>query len=111
MIYASIILFAIAAIVGFTIFTKVIRNRRASRPVAYLHGLIALAAILLLVLAVTRSGEFMLSFGMIIFIMASVAGGALFFMDSRKKILPIGVIAAHATLALIAFIILLIAIL
>src|SRR5690242_18141438 len=108
MIYITLVLFALAVLFGLVNFFKVIRDKATNKMVAILHGLFALTALALLIIAGFEQQSYFYLFCMSIFLMAVVGGVFMFSRDMTNKKIPVGVMAAHAAFALIGFIILLV---
>src|SRR5688500_12888648 len=108
MIYASIILFAIAALLGVIILVKWLNKKEASRTVVYLHGLGAAVALVLLVLFAVQNPDNYPLLSLVLFVLAALGGFYMFIRDLKKKYSPMGVAFLHALLAVGGFLALLI---
>lgn len=107
MIYASIVLFALAAIFGLAILVKWLTNKSASRTVVYLHGVAAVAALaLLIVYAIQHPGNFP-KVSLLLFAIAAVAGIYMFLRDLNQKTSPLPIAFIHGLVAVSAFVVLL----
>lgn len=101
-------LFALAALAGLTmayIFFK--KNRNPPFPIVLLHGVLAATALVILLWGVLRSdrgGPVAWALGL--FFVAALGGFFLFSYHIRGRYLPSPVIAIHATLAIVALVIL-----
>lgn len=108
MIYLTIGLFAVAAVLGLTILTKWLTKKEASRAVIYSHGIAAATALVfLMVFAVQNPANFPKA-SLILFIIAALGGFYMFYQDMQKKNSPIGVAVIHALLAVSGLVTLLI---
>lgn len=107
MIYLPIILFALAAVLGVTIFLKWLEGNRASKAVIYSHGAAAAVALVLLIIYAVRNPGSYPQLALILFIAAALGGFALFFADSfaDKRLIPVA--AVHALVAVGGFVLLL----
>jgi drug/metabolite transporter superfamily protein YnfA len=108
MLYASIAIFALAAVAGLTIFVTWLKKRTASRPVVYLHGLLAATALVLLAIFSFNQPENFPKFSLVLFVLAALGGFYMFSRDMRGKSNPLGLAGAHALLAVAGFVLLLI---
>jgi len=106
----ALVFFGIAAAGGLTLAALRLSNKPLPTPLALLHGALAATGLILLV-AVIGSGEGGGALtALILFVIAALGGFVLFSFHLRKEPLPIGVMAVHGLVAVIAFIILLIAV-
>lgn len=109
MIYLSTALFFIAICFGLGFVYLILHRRQIPQSAAYAHGLLALGACALLCIYSFRNpsnSRFMQLFSLVNFAPALFAGLVLFYLGMKKNKLPIGIVAAHAGLAIIAFIML-----
>jgi hypothetical protein len=106
----ALVLFAVAALGGLTM--AVIRFRGAERPptgLAVLHGALAAAGIIVLIVGMTQAGvPGQARTALVFFIVAALGGFYLFAQHMQRKALPIPVILIHALVAVIGFVILLV---
>ena len=107
MIYASIALFALSAVLGLTILIKWLTKKEASNAVIYSHGLVAVIAVLLLIGFAVEHPDHFPKICIILFAVAAVAGLYMFFTDLQKKPHSIAIAIMHALVAVSAFITLL----
>lgn len=107
----ALVLFGIAALGGLVM--AAIRLRGAERPptaIALLHGVLAAAGLIALIVAVTAgSVPGLARTALIIFIVAALGGFFLFAQHMQKKALPIPVMVVHALVAVVGFVLLLVA--
>ncbi len=111
MLTTAIVLFALAAIAGVTLFTFVLRAARTPRAVVVIHGLFAAIALVLVIVFVAQSTEPSPITSMILFIIAALGGFTLLTLDLMKKKLPKWLAVIHGLIAALAFVLLLIFIL
>jgi len=108
----AIVLFAVAALGG--LYMAVVRLRGAERPptgIALLHGALAAAGLIVLIVAVADgSAPAAARTALVIFIVAALGGFYLFAQHLSKKALPIPVVVIHALVAVVGFVILLVAV-
>ncbi len=107
MLYASIALFALAALMGFRINTALVLKKETPKPIVYTHGILAVSALVLLVIYSTQNPERYPKTSLIIFVIAALGGFYLFFRDMKKKPGPVVIAVIHALAAVIAFVVLL----
>jgi predicted MFS family arabinose efflux permease len=104
MIYASLALFALAAVFGLTILIKWLTKKDASKTVIYSHGIIAAAALVLLVVYALQNPDNYPKISLIILIVSALFGFYMFFRDLMKKFSPMSVAFIHAILAVAGFV-------
>ena len=108
----AIVLFAVAALGG--LYMALVRFRGAERPptgIALLHGALAAAGLIVLIVAVADgSAPAAARTALVIFIVAALGGFYLFAQHLSKKALPIPVVVIHALVAVVGFVILLVAV-
>jgi hypothetical protein len=107
----ALVLFALAALGGVTM--AAMRLRGAERPptaLALVHGAAAAAGLIALILAVMNvpdpGGA---RTALVVFIVAALGGFYLFAQHVQKKALPIPVMVVHGLVAVVGFVILLMA--
>ncbi len=107
MIYFSLVLFALAAVLGLSILIKWLTHKDASRAVVYSHGIAAvIGLVVLIVYAIQRPTSFP-KISIILFAIAAVAGLYMFILDLNKKPSPLAIAFTHAFVAVLAFVMLL----
>jgi|SRR5438552_15566993 len=110
MVVAPVILFALAALGGILLATLHLKRKGAPIPLALLHGALAAAGLIVLIIAVAKMASAGLALAaLIIFAVAALGGFVLFAMHVMRKQLPAGLIVVHGLVAVAAFVILLIA--
>jgi hypothetical protein len=110
MIYASIVLFAIAASVGIALALSYLQGKAVTLSRALVHGAFAatgLVVLLAYLILGPHPGMALASF--IVFLVAALGGFVLFALHVQKRKLPMPVIAVHALVAVTGFVILLLA--
>jgi hypothetical protein len=107
MLYLTIALFALAAVLGLVILSKWLMKKDASRAVIYTHGIFAaLALVILCVFAFQNQANFpKISIGL--FVLSALVGFYMFFNDLKKKYSPMSVALIHALMAVGGFVALL----
>lgn len=107
MLYLTIILFAVSAVLGLTILTKWLTKKEASRAVVYSHGIVAATGIAFLVAYAVANPESFPKTSLILFSVAAVAGFYMFFTDLAKKPHPLVLACIHGLVAVAGFLTLL----
>lgn len=102
-------LFAVAALGG--VFMAVLRFKGTERPpmpVALIHGAVAAAGLVALILAVLSAEPApAVRIALGLFVVAALGGFVLFSFHLRQKALPIPLMVIHAGVAVVAFVLLL----
>lgn len=107
LIYASIVLFAIAAVLGVSILLNWLTKKDVSKGVIYSHGIFAALGLGLLVVFAVEDPEGYPKIALILFIVAALGGFYMFFRELQKKMSPYSIAFAHALIAVAGFIALL----
>lgn len=106
----ALILFALAAVGGVGLAVMHIQNDDAPLIVAAAHGLLGAAGLVVLIMAVLRSGGSGLLWGSVgLFVVAALGGFVLIAKHLRGESLSNGLIFTHGGAAVIAFVLLLVA--
>ena len=106
-----ILLFAVAAVFGLTLLIPVIQGKTPKRAFEFIHGGIAAIALVMLILEFLEEGNTVPQISLILFVVAALGGFVLFSRDLQQKPIPKGLALVHAGAAVIAFLILLFAVL
>jgi len=107
MIIASIVLFAISAVLGLTILIKWLTQKSASKGVIYSHGIFAATALVILVAYAAQNPDNFPKASLALFVLSAIVGFVMFFRDLKHKMSPTGVAIAHALVAVCGFVALL----
>jgi hypothetical protein len=108
MLYTTIALFALSAVLGLVILIKWLTKKDAPKAVVYSHGIVAAVGLALLVYyAIVNPNDFP-KISIILFVIAAVAGFYMFFKDLAKKPSPMALAFIHALVAVVGFLALLI---
>ena len=104
-----IALFAVAAVVGLTMAIAAFQGKFPPVPSAILHGVFAATALVLLLVAVLMKGAGGAALWALgCFLIAAIGGFTLALgFHARKKPLPPGLVAGHALIAVVGFLLLL----
>jgi cytochrome b subunit of formate dehydrogenase len=107
MLYISITLFALAAILGIVILKSWLTQGNTSRTVVYLHGVFAALGLALLVVLAIRNPEQDVTISIILFVIAALAGFYMFVRDLQGKFSPTALAVVHGLVAVAGFVFLL----
>jgi FtsH-binding integral membrane protein len=107
MIYLSIALFALSAVLGLAILLKWLSKKDASKAVIYSHGIVAVAGLTLLLVYAMQHPENFPKASIILFAVAAIAGLYMFILDLQKKFSPMALAFTHAFVAVAGFLMLL----
>jgi hypothetical protein len=107
MLYLTITLFALAAIVGVIILKNWLTSASTSRTVIYLHGIFAAAGLVLLVVFAMQNPANYPRASIILFVIGALGGFYMFADTLRKKFSPIWLAIVHALLGVAGFLMLL----
>jgi hypothetical protein len=105
------ILFGIAALGGVALLGLRLRGGNPPLGLAVVHGLVAAAALVTLTTAVVAGERGPALVSLILFGVAAVGGFFLLSIHLRKRLLPVGIILVHGTVAVAGFVTLLLAVL
>jgi hypothetical protein len=103
MLYLTIGLFALAAIIGVIILKNWLTSANTSRTVIYTHGIFAAAALVVLVVLLVRDPSSALQISLAFFALAAVGGFYMFFRSLKGKFSPTWLAVTHGLLALAGF--------
>lgn len=102
-----IILFALAAVFGLIVIANVLKEKTTPKPAVFIHGLLAAAALVLLIIYVVNNPDNAPMISLILFVVAALGGFVLFGVDMSKKQPPKPLALIHAGAAIVGFILLL----
>jgi glucose uptake protein GlcU len=109
MLYLTIGLFAIAAVMGVINLKHWMGGTRPPRAVVYVHGLFAASALVLLLVQAMKGEGAGLRTSLVLFIIAALGGFYLFSRDLQNKIGPGWLAMVHGLVAVTGFVLLLLA--
>ncbi|HEX7387574.1 MAG TPA: hypothetical protein VF285_09920 [Castellaniella sp.] len=108
MLYAALLIFAIAAVGGLILAAHVLRAKFAPWALSALHALLgAIGLILLIVLLVQGSTTQQILVAFILLLIAALGGFFLASFHMRKQLPPKAIVVIHAGIAVIGFLTLL----
>lgn len=103
MLTIAIFLFIMAAIFGLVILLAILQNSPTPTPIVYIHGSIALVALLMLIAGVvTTKASPLLIASLCVFVLAALGGLFMLSLDVRKKRIPKVIALVHPAAALSA---------
>jgi hypothetical protein len=103
------VLFGLAALGGATMAAIRLRGSNPPLGLAVVHGLAAAAGLVTLLIAVASGGERgMATVSLVLFGIAALGGFVLFAQHLKGKLIPIGVVFLHGTIAVAGFVALLV---
>ncbi|MEO8762444.1 MAG: hypothetical protein ABI388_12660 [Bacteroidia bacterium] len=108
MLYLSIVLFALAAVLGLTILIKWLSDKNASRGVIYSHGIVAATALVILIVYAFQHPESFPKASIVLYVTAALAGIYMFIGTLKNKPNPIALAFVHALVAIAATVTLLV---
>ncbi len=107
MIFTAIALFAFAALLGMFLLTFVLKGKETPKAVVFTHGPLAVAGLIILIIYALKEGPDPTE-SIILFTVAAMGGGVLFYRDLTNKPLPKWLAIVHGILAVSGFVCLLI---
>ena len=111
MLITTIILFALAAVLGVVLITKVFKDEDRPKAVIYSHGTAAAVALVLLIIAyMNQGGTTWLMTSILVFIVAALGGFVMFGREISEKTIPKWLAVVHGLIAVTGFVLLLIAV-
>ena len=105
MLIASVVLFALVAVLGVSILVKWLNNASASRVVVYSHGAVAAVALVLLIVYALENSSNLILVSTVTFVVAALGGFYMFFRDLQGKNSPMSIAYLHAALAVGGFVV------
>jgi hypothetical protein len=109
MLNIAILIFAIGAVGGLVLASSVLRGRLAPWALSLLHmalGATGLVLTALVVLGGSDAGKGVVTIALLVLVVAALAGFYLASIHARKVVAPKGAVLAHATVAVIGFLLL-----
>lgn len=101
-----LILFTVALLLGMYLLSFVVRNKETPKSIAFLHGIVAAIALVMLIIYSVNTNEKVMA-STILFVFAAIGGIFFFIKDITGKHLPKWLAIAHGITAEAAFVILL----
>ena len=99
MLYLTIGLFALSAVLGVAILIKWLTKKDAPRGVVYSHGIFAATALVLLIVFAVQNPQNFPKASIILFALSALGGFYMFFNDLKGKASPLAIAFIHALLA------------
>ena len=107
MLYVTIVLFALAAIVGIIILKNWLTKENTSRAVVFTHGIFAAVGLIMLIVYALQNPTNYPKASIILFVIGAIGGFYMFAEDLQKKYSPIWLAIVHALLGVGGFLFLL----
>ncbi|HEY0749568.1 MAG TPA: hypothetical protein VGD26_00355 [Chitinophagaceae bacterium] len=107
MLYLTIFLFAIAAVMGVVILKSWLTAGTTSKTVIYSHGIVAASGLVLLIVLLLNNPDGGYRNPLILFVIAALGGFYMFFRDLKGEFSPTWMAILHALLAVAGFVLLL----
>jgi hypothetical protein len=104
LIYFSLAILAIAAVLGLTILVGWLSKKDVSRGVIYGHGIFAAIGLVLLIVYALQSPENYPNIALIVLVISALGGFYMFFRELQNKMSPYSIAFAHALLAVAGFV-------
>ncbi len=111
MLTIALIVFGLAAAGGLALAYMRIVKKDVSMPLAIVHGIAAATGLVLLILGVMQAGTTGSKASLVIFLAAALGGFTLFSFHLRSRPLPVPLVYIHGGAAVVAFLVLLLAVL
>jgi hypothetical protein len=102
MLYLSLALFAVAALLGLTVAVALFKKRETSKPVALAHGVVAAAGLIVLIVHAAATPARLLTIAIVLLVVAALGGVVLFANDVRRQPGPLALVIIHAVAAVTA---------
>lgn len=103
MLTTAVVVFAIAAVGGVILALHVLRNKLAPWLLSIVHALLGAAGIVLLLLTVLEGASQLALWSLVLFVVAALGGFFLASRHAKSKLPPKGVVVVHAVVAVVAF--------
>jgi len=109
LMWITILVFAVAAVIGLTMALAVFKGQFPPVPSAVLHGLFGATGLVLLIVAVfVHHAVGPAQWAFWLFLIAALGGFFIAFgFHAKKKAIPPGLVVVHASVAVVGFLILL----
>jgi ABC-type transport system involved in cytochrome c biogenesis permease subunit len=102
MLATTLVLFALAALLGLTVAVQIMKRRPTSKGTALAHGLFGAAGLVVLLLYALKNPHPWLTTAIVLLVIAALGGAVLFANDLRRRPGPVGLIVIHALAAVVA---------
>ena len=110
MLKIAVLIFAIGAVGGLILASSVLRGKLAPWALSIVHMLLGATGLVLTALVVfggSDAGKGIVTYALIILVIAALGGFYLASIHARKEVAPRGVVFVHAGVAVIGFLLLL----
>lgn len=102
MLVFSLILFALAAVLGIIVALAILRRQTTSKAVVAAHGVAGAAGLVVLLIYALQQPQTLLSIAVGLLVVAAVGGFVLLANDLRGRPGPVPLVAIHAVAAVVA---------
>lgn len=99
----SLIFFALAALLGLFLLTRILRNKETPKGISMIHGLLASTGLILLIIYSACNNRQDLFVFVAVFVGAALGGLILIYRDIKGKTIPKPLALLHGALAVSAF--------
>jgi hypothetical protein len=99
MLRIAIVLFVFAAVFGVISLTPILQKQPTSKPTVFLHGVLAAAGLITVIVAVARAADAAPLMALILLIVAALGGFILLGIDMQKKAVPKSLAVLHPIIA------------
>jgi hypothetical protein len=106
MIISAIVLFSLAALLGIFLLTFVLRGKQTPKAVAFTHGPLAAAGLVLLIIHTFQQRPAPIE-SLLLFVIAAIGGFVLIALDLTRISVPKGLALLHGSVAVAALVLLL----
>jgi hypothetical protein len=107
MLITTLVIFALAAVLGLTVAVQILKRRPTSKAVALTHGAFGAAGLVLLIIQAAKTPQRLLTTAIVLFVVAALGGAVVFVNDLRNKPGPVGLVVVHALVAVAAVVLVL----
>lgn len=107
MLTIAVVLFALGAAGGITMAMMNHQGKPIPLPLAIIHGVLGASGLVVLLLVVLGGGGGLLTYSLILFILAALGGFVLLSKHLKGEPLPTNLIYVHGGVAVLAFVLLL----
>jgi hypothetical protein len=95
MLYATIVVFVLAAVMGLLILKSWLTGEKTSRTIIYAHGIFAALGLALLIVHYFQNGAKALQAAIILFVLGALVGFYMFFREIKGKMSPVWMAIVH----------------
>ena len=104
MLYAIIVLFALAAVVGLVILKNWLTGQNTSPATIYSHGIFAALGLVLLIVYYFQNGAKALQASIFLFVIGALVGFYMFLRDMNGRMSPVWLAIVHGLVGVAGFV-------